>query len=210
MAQARPIGPAPTMTTASCTISDLRADAAVRQVAPGAPGESCRRGSGRDSLTCSGYRSCRGRRSGLPRSGCLTGDCPARRRRGRAGRDLARRRAAAPENPVFAPGWHSCSDLSHSLRVWSSMTLTLVVLMALQAQGWQAGVDSLAKRGDFSGVVRVARNGVPEFEQAYGMADREAGRPNTTETSFNIGSINKFFTGIAIRQLAAQEIGRAH
>ena len=84
------------------------------------------------------------------------------------------------------------------------MTLTLVVLMALQAQGWQAGVDSLAKRGDFSGVVLVARNGVPEFEQAYGMADREAGRPNTTETSFNIGSINKFFTGIAIRQLAAQ------
>lgn len=84
------------------------------------------------------------------------------------------------------------------------MTITLAVLIALQAQGWQASVDSLAQRGDFSGVVLVARNGVPEFERAYGMADREARRANTVETAFNIGSINKFFTGIAIRQLAAQ------
>ena len=35
------------------------------------------------------------------------------------------------------------------------------------------------------------------------MADREAGRANTLETSFNLGSINKLFTQIAIRQLAA-------
>lgn len=84
------------------------------------------------------------------------------------------------------------------------MTLTIAVLLALQAQSWQASVDSLAKRGEFSGVVLVARNGVPDFERAYGLADREAGRPNTIETAFNIGSINKFFTAIAVRQLAAQ------
>jgi CubicO group peptidase (beta-lactamase class C family) len=35
------------------------------------------------------------------------------------------------------------------------------------------------------------------------MADREAGRPNDLETAFNLGSINKLFTQIAIRQLAA-------
>ena len=35
------------------------------------------------------------------------------------------------------------------------------------------------------------------------MADREAARANNLETSFNLGSINKFFTQIAIRQLAA-------
>lgn len=64
-------------------------------------------------------------------------------------------------------------------------------------------MDSLAKTGAFSGVVLVAHNGVPEFERAYGMADREANRPNNLETSFNLGSINKFFTQIAIRQLAA-------
>jgi len=83
------------------------------------------------------------------------------------------------------------------------MTLTLAVLIAVQAQAWQVTVDSLAKSGQFSGVVLVAQGGVPQFERAYGMADREAGRPNTLETSFNLGSINKLFTGIAIRQLAA-------
>src|SRR6267154_4927828 len=81
------------------------------------------------------------------------------------------------------------------------MTLTLAVLIAVQS--WQVTVDSLANRGDFSGVVLVARSGVPTFERAYGMADREAGRANTVATSFNLGSINKFFTQIAVRQLAA-------
>jgi CubicO group peptidase (beta-lactamase class C family) len=83
------------------------------------------------------------------------------------------------------------------------MTLILAALLAAQAQTWQASVDSLAKIDQFSGVVLVARNGAPDFERAYGMADREAGRANNLETSFNVGSINKFFTQIAIRQLAA-------
>jgi len=83
------------------------------------------------------------------------------------------------------------------------MTLTLVVLMAVQASAWQNSVDSLAKLGQFSGVVLVARNGTPAFERAYGMADREAARANDLETSFNLGSINKLFTTIAIQQLVA-------
>ena len=83
------------------------------------------------------------------------------------------------------------------------MTLTLAVLMIAQAQAWQVTVDSLAKLNQFSGVVLVARNGTPQFERAYGLADREASRPNDLETSFNLGSINKLFTSIAIQQLAA-------
>jgi len=83
------------------------------------------------------------------------------------------------------------------------MNPILAVLIAIQAPSWQLSVDSLAKNGDFSGVVLVARGGVPQFERAYGMADREAGRPNNLETAFNVGSINKFFTAISIRQLAA-------
>src|SRR5256885_16991866 len=89
------------------------------------------------------------------------------------------------------------------LSVCSGMNSLLVVLIAAQAQSWQASVDSLARIGEFSGVVLVARNGVPQFERAYGMADREAARSTNVETSFNLGSINKFFTQIAIRQLAA-------
>lgn len=83
------------------------------------------------------------------------------------------------------------------------MTLILAVLIAAQAPAWQITVDSLAKQDQFSGVVLVARNGHAEFERAYGMADREAGRPNDLATAFNLGSINKFFTATAIRQLAA-------
>jgi len=87
------------------------------------------------------------------------------------------------------------------------MTLIYAVLIAAQAQtaaaSWEAAVDSLVKREQFSGVVLVARNGVPLTERAYGMADREAHRANDLETAFNIGSTNKFFTQIAITQLAA-------
>lgn len=53
----------------------------------------------------------------------------------------------------------------------------------------------------FSGVTLVARNGVPVFFKAFGMADREKKIPNTIRTRFNIGSINKAFTQQAIRQL---------
>ena len=64
-------------------------------------------------------------------------------------------------------------------------------------------VDSLAKAGEFSGVAVLAKNGVPVFQRAYGMADREHSIANNLETAFNVGSINKVFTQIAILQLSA-------
>lgn len=71
-----------------------------------------------------------------------------------------------------------------------------------------AYLDSLAAAGSFSGVVVLARGGAPVFQRAYGMADRDAARPNAPGTRFNLGSINKAFTAIAVRQLAAA--GRIH
>ena len=79
----------------------------------------------------------------------------------------------------------------------------MILLVLLQALSLGPALDSLANQQQFSGVVLIAKNGMPVLERAYGMADREAGRPNDVETGFNLGSINKFFTGIAIRQLAA-------
>lgn len=64
-------------------------------------------------------------------------------------------------------------------------------------------LDSLSDRDQFSGVVVLAKRGIPVFQRATGLADREAGRANDIETGFNLGSINKLFTAIAIRQLAA-------
>jgi D-alanyl-D-alanine carboxypeptidase len=54
----------------------------------------------------------------------------------------------------------------------------------------------------FSGVALVAKNGTPIFTSAYGMADREKKLPNTLNTKFRIGSMNKMFTATAVLQLA--------
>ncbi|MEO6526922.1 MAG: serine hydrolase domain-containing protein [Gemmatimonadaceae bacterium] len=59
-----------------------------------------------------------------------------------------------------------------------------------------------AAAGRFSGAVLVARQGRTVFEHAYGLADREKKVPNTIDTRFRIGSMNKMFTGVAVLQLA--------
>jgi CubicO group peptidase (beta-lactamase class C family) len=53
----------------------------------------------------------------------------------------------------------------------------------------------------FSGAVLVAKDGKPVFTGAYGLADREKKIPNTLDTKFRIGSMNKMFTAVAILQL---------
>lgn len=60
----------------------------------------------------------------------------------------------------------------------------------------------IRKLPDFSGVVLVAKNGEVQFEKAYGMASRRYEVPNKVSTRFNVGSITKDFTKVAIGQLA--------
>lgn len=68
------------------------------------------------------------------------------------------------------------------------------------------GLDAYLVRrtadNEFSGVVLAARNGDPMFHKAYGLANRTFGVPNQPDTRFNIGSLNKLFTSVAIAQLA--------
>jgi len=59
----------------------------------------------------------------------------------------------------------------------------------------------MATTGEFSGAVLIAKNGRPLFSRAYGLADRERRIPNTLDTRFRIGSMNKMFTAVAILQL---------
>lgn len=65
-------------------------------------------------------------------------------------------------------------------------------------------LNELVAADEFSGAVLIARGGVPVFQKAFGLASREYNVPNRMDTKFNLGSINKVFTQIAIGQLAEQ------
>lgn len=65
-------------------------------------------------------------------------------------------------------------------------------------------VDAAVASDAFSGVVLVAKaGGAPAWSRAVGEADKDAHRPNTLDTSFNVGSIGKSFTATAVAQLVA-------
>ncbi|RZW41895.1 MAG: tetratricopeptide repeat protein [Flavobacteriaceae bacterium] len=53
----------------------------------------------------------------------------------------------------------------------------------------------------FSGVVMVAEKGAPVYHKAFGLADRSTKTPNNLNTLFDIGSMNKTFTSIVVKQL---------
>jgi CubicO group peptidase (beta-lactamase class C family) len=67
-----------------------------------------------------------------------------------------------------------------------------------------AAVDKAAAEDRFSGVVLVAKDGVPLLSRAWGMADPANSTANRPDTKFNLGSINKIFTHVGIGQLAAE------
>ncbi len=58
-----------------------------------------------------------------------------------------------------------------------------------------------ATRDHFSGVVLVAKGDRVLFHKAYGDAEKNFGGPNKLDTKFNLGSMNKMFTSVAIAQL---------
>jgi len=72
---------------------------------------------------------------------------------------------------------------------------------AARTKALGAYLDALASRDLFSGTVLLARGGKPLFLKSYGMANKEWNVPNTNDTKYNLGSINKFFTNIALKQL---------
>jgi D-alanyl-D-alanine carboxypeptidase len=62
-------------------------------------------------------------------------------------------------------------------------------------------LTDLSQKDLFSGSVLVAKDTTVWFKNAYGYADKRFKTPNLTDTKYNLGSINKFFTRIAITQL---------
>jgi CubicO group peptidase (beta-lactamase class C family) len=73
---------------------------------------------------------------------------------------------------------------------------------AERARELQAYVQKLAVADVFSGAVLLAKDGKVLFEKAYGEASKDFHAANRTDTKFNLGSMNKMFTAVAIAQLA--------
>jgi CubicO group peptidase (beta-lactamase class C family) len=65
-----------------------------------------------------------------------------------------------------------------------------------------AFLRKLAEADGFSGAVLLAKDGRVLFEKAYGEANKDFGTPNRADTKFNLGSMNKMFTAVAVAQLA--------
>ncbi len=72
---------------------------------------------------------------------------------------------------------------------------------AERARELEAYVQKLAEADVFSGAVLLAKDGKVIFERAYGEASKNFRVPNRVDTKFNLGSMNKMFTGVAIAQL---------
>ncbi|MHC5111456.1 MAG: serine hydrolase domain-containing protein [Planctomycetota bacterium] len=64
-----------------------------------------------------------------------------------------------------------------------------------------AYIDMLVKNDAFSGTVLLAKNGTVLFKKSAGEASKRFKVPNKIDTKFNLGSMNKMFTGVAIAQL---------
>jgi len=65
-------------------------------------------------------------------------------------------------------------------------------------------LEDMVAKERFSGTVLIAKNGVPLYTRVDGEASKRFHVPNRLDTKFNLGSMNKMFTGIAIAQLVGQ------
>ena len=62
-------------------------------------------------------------------------------------------------------------------------------------------LDELVQSERFSGAVLMVRNGEVVFEAVRGEANKDFAVANRIDTKFNLGSMNKMFTAVAIAQL---------
>jgi CubicO group peptidase (beta-lactamase class C family) len=64
--------------------------------------------------------------------------------------------------------------------------------------------QTFAAAEHFNGVVLVGRGGVPDFAEAFGVADVTRQTPLTTATRFDTGSISKWIAAIVVMRLVQQ------
>jgi CubicO group peptidase (beta-lactamase class C family) len=82
--------------------------------------------------------------------------------------------------------------------------VTAPVSRAELAAAIERRVRFSADRDDFSGAVLVVKGDQVIWSGAFGEADKAAHRPVTLDTRFNLGSMDKQFTAVAVGQLIEQ------
>jgi D-alanyl-D-alanine carboxypeptidase len=87
-------------------------------------------------------------------------------------------------------------------RAVRTMDVPLAPLSEAQTiEAVSAKLDDQLKDERFSGAVLIGRRGRIVFQKAVGFANRESKTPNTLDTKFRNGSMNKMFTVTAVMQL---------
>ncbi|MNK15423.1 Penicillin-binding protein 4* [compost metagenome] len=86
--------------------------------------------------------------------------------------------------------------------------IALLQPVAIQSQNLKSIVDpikthlkNLEKENNLSGVVLIAKDGKPIYRETFGFSNLPDRVKNKPDTKFNLASINKMFTAIAIMQL---------
>ncbi len=64
-----------------------------------------------------------------------------------------------------------------------------------------AYIDSLSNANSFSGVIAIAKGNQFIYKHSAGYANKEEKIPVTENTIFDVGSISKMFTAVAVMQL---------
>jgi D-alanyl-D-alanine carboxypeptidase len=105
---------------------------------------------------------------------------------------------AAPLCAQRVGGGHGEEELSK----WPKPEVAAGMSELEAAAAFKLYVDRLVADDRFSGAVLLAKDGKTFFSKAWGSADVAHTAANAVDTRFNLGSINKIFTQVAIAQLA--------
>jgi CubicO group peptidase (beta-lactamase class C family) len=103
--------------------------------------------------------------------------------------------------------WQGSLDMDLRSRALSGVTFCLLIACGAgtgtpgTAEEMAEAMAEFARLDIFSGTALVARDGNILYAGAFGEANKDHHVANTLDTRFNIGSIGKTFTGVAIMQL---------
>ncbi len=114
--------------------------------------------------------------------------------------------AFSPVDRVFASGGERGEVLLWRITsVETPVVAATPILTAEPSVTWftdfVAYLEELVSNDQFSGAVLIAQESEIRLEEAYGLADQSLAIPNQIDTKFNLGSMNKMFTAVAILQL---------